>query len=164
MKPFSRRPSRRSTLLVAVSLWLVSILLSLPYLLFYTVVRVQPADGGDDDEGGGDGREMCVGMWPETIGGRISLVGEDGTNYLQHGYDLFMMAVTYLAPLAVISLLYLIIGRKLWGTTSGGGSAGSAANGGHVNLAQNLTSEVINGRKKVSLTKLSLARLIFSFC
>ncbi|XP_044585486.1 tachykinin-like peptides receptor 99D isoform X1 [Cotesia glomerata] len=102
IKPLRQKMSRRTTLMVALIIWVVSSILSLPNLIFFNIYTVTFPNG--------DVRLVCYGDWPNKDDNQFSL-----TEYI---YNVLFMVLTYFLPIGSMTYTYARIGLELWGSQS----------------------------------------------
>ena len=90
-RPENPHLSRMSIFIILSSIWLVSIVLAFPTLLFATI-RPQ------------DTRHDCIMIWPD---------GNPAVSLLDHGYQITFFSVTYLAPMLGLTIIYTHLYRIL---------------------------------------------------
>ena len=96
VRPLKARLARSSakTLLVIAGIWAASIMMGMVQLLLARSVEYEWCSGQRR-------LAVCTEHWPDEN--------------LEFGYEVFNMAATYFAPLAVFCFTYSVVGRKLWG-------------------------------------------------
>ncbi|XP_046611343.1 tachykinin-like peptides receptor 99D [Neodiprion virginianus] len=102
MNPLRPRMGRRATLCIAVAIWMVGAILSLPMLLFYTTFT-QKFDNGEV-------RVICYSDWPNS--------NDDGLSYGEYLYNVIFMILTYFLPIGSMTFTYARVGLELWGSQS----------------------------------------------
>jgi tachykinin-like receptor len=101
MNPLRQRMGRRMTLCIALGIWVLSIALSLPHLLFFTTYVHVFSDGGY--------RVVCYAEWPD---------GSSTQSYQEYIYNIVFMILTYFLPIGSMSYTYARVGLELWGSQS----------------------------------------------
>ncbi|XP_053975397.1 tachykinin-like peptides receptor 99D isoform X2 [Hylaeus volcanicus] len=102
MNPLRPRMGRRTTLCVAVVIWIVGAVLSLPMLLFYTTYTQNFASG--------EVRVICYSDFPNR--------DDNGLSYDEYLYNVIFMVLTYFLPIGSMTFTYARIGLELWGSQS----------------------------------------------
>ncbi|XP_018330167.1 tachykinin-like peptides receptor 99D isoform X2 [Agrilus planipennis] len=105
MTPLKPRMGRMATVLVAISTWVLGILISSPQLIFYTTYEETFSDG--------EKRIVCYGEWPD---------GDTINSFHEYIYNVFFTVITYVIPIASMTFTYARIGIELWGSQSIGES------------------------------------------
>ncbi|XP_043467178.1 tachykinin-like peptides receptor 99D [Leptopilina heterotoma] len=96
MNPLKPRLGRRTTLCIAIAIWIVGAVLSLPMLLFFTTFTHTFTNG--------EVRVICYSQWPNESG-----------EYL---YNVVFMILTYFLPIGSMTFTYARVGLELWGSQS----------------------------------------------
>ncbi|XP_029056380.1 tachykinin-like peptides receptor 99D isoform X1 [Osmia bicornis bicornis] len=102
MNPLRPHMGRRATLCVAIVIWIVGAILSLPMLLFYTTYTQNFANG--------EVRVICYGDFPNK--------DQDGLSYGEYLYNVIFTVLTYFLPIGSMTFTYARIGLELWGSQS----------------------------------------------
>ncbi|XP_048507058.1 tachykinin-like peptides receptor 99D isoform X2 [Athalia rosae] len=102
MNPLRPRMGRRATLCIAVAIWMVGAVLSLPMLLFYTTFTQNFVNG--------EVRVICYSDWPNRT--------DDGLSYGEYLYNVIFMILTYFLPIGSMTFTYARVGLELWGSQS----------------------------------------------
>lgn len=92
--PLRPRLTVRVVLAIAV-IWLVSIVLAIPNLIYGETMLVQ-------------GRVICLLIWPDFT--------MESPSMLDFGYNVLIMIVTYVLPLVTLTVTYARVGMELWGS------------------------------------------------
>ncbi|XP_047500846.1 tachykinin-like peptides receptor 99D isoform X1 [Penaeus chinensis] len=99
MYPLRPRMGWKGTILIVVWIWVSSIFISMPNMLFYTTAALPIKDGGE--------RIVCYGAWPD---------GDQGESHLEYAHTVILMVLTYIVPLLCMGYTYARIGMTLWGS------------------------------------------------
>ncbi|KAI5703639.1 hypothetical protein M8J75_014378 [Diaphorina citri] len=99
--PLKPRVGRRTTLCIALGIWIGSIILSLPSFLYYTTDFIEYSDGKV--------RTVCYAEWPD---------GPNNYSRLELLYNVMFMILTYFLPIFSMLFTYARIGKELWGSQS----------------------------------------------
>ncbi|XP_058797727.1 tachykinin-like peptides receptor 99D [Phymastichus coffea] len=102
VNPLRPRMGKRATLCIALAIWAMSGILSLPMLLFFTTYTQHFPNG--------EFRVICYAGWPDMDG--------TGHSYDEYLYNVIFMIMTYFLPIGAMSFTYLRIGLELWGSQS----------------------------------------------
>ncbi|XP_035824812.1 tachykinin-like peptides receptor 99D isoform X2 [Aplysia californica] len=94
--PLRPRLTGRIVLTIITIIWLMSILLALPNLLYATMYRYD------------NGRHVCYLHWPDSVAGEAS--------QQDLAYNILLMVVNYFVPMITLAATYLRIGWELWGS------------------------------------------------
>ncbi|KAJ1529634.1 hypothetical protein ONE63_006398 [Megalurothrips usitatus] len=97
MYPLRRRLGKRTTLALAVGIWVVGSAMSSP-MLFYQTTEVVDGD-----------RVLCYAVWPD---------GMTTHSQQEYIYNVVFMVVTYFVPITLMGYAYLRVGIELWGSQS----------------------------------------------
>ncbi|XP_044743977.1 tachykinin-like peptides receptor 99D, partial [Chrysoperla carnea] len=101
MKPLKPRMGRRTTLCIAVAIWIGSIALSCPNLLYFTTFEFKLDEHSS--------RIICYSEWPD---------GPTNLSYMEYVYNVAFMILTYFLPIGSMSYTYARVGLELWGSQS----------------------------------------------
>ncbi|XP_050532584.1 tachykinin-like peptides receptor 99D isoform X2 [Daktulosphaira vitifoliae] len=101
--PLRPRLSRKTTLMIAAGIWLISTILSIPNLIFFTTTTTAEKlrDGGE--------RVICYAEWPD---------GSTTESFQEYVYNVSFMIITYFVPIGLMGFTYAMIGHELWGSQS----------------------------------------------
>ncbi|XP_012283345.1 tachykinin-like peptides receptor 99D [Orussus abietinus] len=102
MNPLKPRMGKRATLCIAVAIWVVGAILSLPMLLFYKTFTQNFVNG--------EVRVICYSDWPNK--------SDDGLSYDEYLYNVIFMILTYFLPIGSMTFTYARVGLELWGSQS----------------------------------------------
>ncbi|XP_043600159.1 tachykinin-like peptides receptor 99D isoform X1 [Bombus pyrosoma] len=102
MNPLRPHMGKRATLCIAIFIWIVGAILSLPMLLFYTTYTQNFANG--------EIRVICYGDFPNR--------DDNGLSYDEYLYNVIFMVLTYVLPIGSMTFTYARIGLELWGSQS----------------------------------------------
>ncbi|XP_063990471.1 tachykinin-like peptides receptor 99D isoform X2 [Diachasmimorpha longicaudata] len=102
MNPLRPRMGRRLTLFVAIAIWIIGGILSLPMLIYYTTYTQKFSNG--------EVRVICYGEWPNRT--------DDGLSYDEYVYNVVFMILTYFLPIGSMTFTYARVGLELWGSQS----------------------------------------------
>ncbi|XP_015590424.1 tachykinin-like peptides receptor 99D [Cephus cinctus] len=102
MNPLKPRMGRRATLCIAIAIWIVGAILSLPMLLFYKTYTQNFVNG--------EVRVICYSDWPN--------ISDDGLSYEEYLYNVIFMFLTYFLPIGSMTYTYARVGLELWGSQS----------------------------------------------
>jgi tachykinin receptor 3 len=97
VRPRSPHLSLKSTTSSLAIIWMVSILVAIPTLLFSTTISY-----GDNLE---HPRTACLMIWPD---------GNPSESLLDHIYQIIFFLVTYVLPMVGLSITYGHLGTVLW--------------------------------------------------
>ncbi|XP_027847242.1 tachykinin-like peptides receptor 86C isoform X2 [Aphis gossypii] len=97
--PLRHRRSKTRTQTVLVLIWLISVFLAMPCILYSDIKTKRYMNG--------ELRRACYILWPD---GRYP---NSKTEYI---YNILFLCVTYIIPLTVMAVCYTIMGRELWGS------------------------------------------------
>ena len=97
MRPQSPHLSLKSTTTSLVIIWMVSILVAIPTLLYSTTINYE--------ENIGHSRTACLMIWPD---------GNPSESLLDHIYQIIFFLVTYVLPMVGLSITYGHLGTVLW--------------------------------------------------
>ncbi|KAL4092315.1 hypothetical protein QTP88_026839 [Uroleucon formosanum] len=97
--PLRHRKSKTRAQTVLVLIWLISVFLALPCILYSDLKTKRYMNG--------ELRRACYMLWPD---GRYP---NSKTEYI---YNTLFLCVTYILPLVVMAVCYSIMGRELWGS------------------------------------------------
>ncbi|XP_028899835.2 tachykinin-like peptides receptor 99D isoform X2 [Zeugodacus cucurbitae] len=98
MKPLEPRMSKRCNLGIAAFIWIASITISCPMLLFFTTGEVELKDGT---------RIVCYAEWPD---------GPTNHSQQEYVYNIVFMILTYILPIISMTVTYSRVGIELWGS------------------------------------------------
>ncbi|XP_060840305.1 tachykinin-like peptides receptor 99D isoform X1 [Rhopalosiphum padi] len=99
--PLRPRLGRKTTLMIATSIWVVGTILSIPNLIFFTThTELFP---------NGDQRVICYAEWPDGI---------TTNSFQEYVYNVSFMIITYFIPIGLMGFTYAMIGHELWGSQS----------------------------------------------
>ncbi|XP_015910851.1 tachykinin-like peptides receptor 99D [Parasteatoda tepidariorum] len=101
MHPLKPRMSRSTTLNICLWIWVFSVLLSLPNLL-YSMTIVEEFTNGEF-------RIICFMFWPD---------GPSTESDQEYVYNIVIFIVTYVLPITSMTFTYFRVGRELWGSQS----------------------------------------------
>ncbi|XP_031332509.1 tachykinin-like peptides receptor 99D [Photinus pyralis] len=101
MTPLRPRMGRTVTLCLAMSTWLLGIAISSPSLFYYTTYVEQYSEEQQ--------RIICYGAWPD---------GDTNESLYEYIYNIIILVVTYVVPIASMTFTYARIGLELWGSQS----------------------------------------------
>nr|XP_012231187.1 PREDICTED: tachykinin-like peptides receptor 99D isoform X3 [Linepithema humile] len=96
VNPLRPRMGKKATLCVAIVIWIVGVILSLPMLVFYTTYTQNFING--------EVRVICYGAWPNT--------------YDEYLYNVVFTILTYFLPIGSMTFTYARVGLELWGSQS----------------------------------------------
>ncbi|VVC27941.1 Neurokinin receptor,G protein-coupled receptor, rhodopsin-like,GPCR, rhodopsin-like, 7TM [Cinara cedri] len=99
--PLRPRLGRKTTLMIAVSIWVVGTILSIPNLIFFTTYTEQFPNG--------EQRVICYAEWPDGI---------TTESFQEYVYNVSFMIITYFVPIGLMGFTYAMIGHELWGSQS----------------------------------------------
>ncbi|CAL1674033.1 unnamed protein product [Lasius platythorax] len=102
VNPLRPRMGKKATLCVAIVIWIVGAILSLPMLLFYTTYTQNFMNG--------EVRVICYSDWPNR--------DENGLSYDEYLYNVIFMILTYFLPIGSMTFTYARVGLELWGSQS----------------------------------------------
>ncbi|XP_012529922.1 tachykinin-like peptides receptor 99D isoform X1 [Monomorium pharaonis] len=102
VNPLKPRMGKKATLCVAIIIWIIGAILSLPMLLFYTTYTQNFANG--------EVRVVCYSDWPNT--------DDNGLSYDEYLYNVIFMILTYFLPIGSMTFTYARVGLELWGSQS----------------------------------------------
>ncbi|XP_020300124.1 tachykinin-like peptides receptor 99D isoform X2 [Pseudomyrmex gracilis] len=102
VNPLKPRMGKKATLCVAIVIWIVSAILSLPMLIFYTTYTHIFVNG--------EVRVICYSDWPHR--------NENGHSYDEYLYNVIFMILTYFLPIGSMTFTYARVGLELWGSQS----------------------------------------------
>ncbi|XP_008215771.1 tachykinin-like peptides receptor 99D isoform X2 [Nasonia vitripennis] len=102
VNPLKPRMGKRTTLCIALAIWAVGAVLSLPMLLFYTTFTHNFPNG--------EVRVICYPSWPDQ--------DNSGQSYNEYLYNVIFMILTYFLPIGAMTFTYARIGVELWGSQS----------------------------------------------
>ncbi|XP_011303020.1 tachykinin-like peptides receptor 99D isoform X1 [Fopius arisanus] len=102
MNPLRPRMGRRLTLFVAIAIWIIGCILSLPMPIYYTTYTQTFSNG--------EVRVICYGNWPNRT--------DDGLSYDEYVYNVVFMILTYFLPIGSMTFTYARVGLELWGSQS----------------------------------------------
>ncbi|XP_050428225.1 tachykinin-like peptides receptor 86C isoform X2 [Adelges cooleyi] len=97
--PLRHRRSRTRTQTVLILIWVISVFLAMPCILYSNIKTKRYTNG--------ELRRACYMLWPD---GRYP---HSKTEYI---YNILFLCVTYIIPLLVMFVCYTIMGRELWGS------------------------------------------------
>ncbi|XP_077999609.1 prolactin-releasing peptide receptor-like [Glandiceps talaboti] len=133
LHPLTKRVTKNRTKHVICIIWVVSICLSIVQLVS---ARSIPYDLNEDYDIEGDTVYFC-GEWldPKTAG----------------GYEVFVLIITYIIPLCILTYTYVNIGKRLWGRTLPG------------NIDRNRDLAHLKAKRK-TIKMLVIVVLMFALC
>ncbi|XP_011641640.1 tachykinin-like peptides receptor 99D isoform X1 [Pogonomyrmex barbatus] len=102
VNPLKPRMGKKATLCVAIVIWIIGAILSLPMLLFYTTYTQNFMNG--------EVRVVCYSDWPNT--------DDNGLSYDEYLYNVIFMILTYFLPIGSMTFTYARVGLELWGSQS----------------------------------------------
>ncbi|XP_066582342.1 tachykinin-like peptides receptor 99D [Prorops nasuta] len=102
VNPLRPRMGKRATLCVAIAIWFVGVMISLPMLLLNTTITENFVNG--------EVRIVCYSDWPDLT--------EDGVSYYEYLYNVIFMILTYFLPIGSMTFTYARVGLELWGSQS----------------------------------------------
>ncbi|KAG5313887.1 TLR2 protein, partial [Acromyrmex insinuator] len=102
VNPLKPRMGKKATLCVAIIIWIIAAILSLPMLLFYTTYTQNFMNG--------EVRVVCYSDWPNT--------DDNGLSYDEYLYNVIFMILTYFLPIGSMTFTYARVGLELWGSQS----------------------------------------------
>ncbi|KAL0132796.1 hypothetical protein PUN28_000484 [Cardiocondyla obscurior] len=102
VNPLKPRMGKKATLCVAIIIWIIGAILSLPMLLFYTTYTQNFMNG--------EVRVVCYSAWPNT--------DDNGLSYGEYLYNVIFMVLTYFLPIGSMTFTYARVGLELWGSQS----------------------------------------------
>ena len=97
VRPRSPHLSLKSTTSSLAIIWMVSILVAIPTLLYSTTINYE--------ENIGHPRTACLMIWPD---------GNPSESLLDHIYQIIFFLVTYMLPMVGLSITYGHLGTVLW--------------------------------------------------
>nr|XP_015837848.1 PREDICTED: tachykinin-like peptides receptor 86C isoform X2 [Tribolium castaneum] len=98
--PLQPRMSKRASLITITFIWLASMTVAFPCLLYSTTIT---------NKYKGVERTGCILIWPD---GKV--VG----SHFDFAYQMFFLIITYVIPVTLMSFSYTIMGKELWGSRS----------------------------------------------
>jgi tachykinin receptor 3 len=101
MTPLRPRMGRTVTVLLAVSTWLLGIIIGSPSLMFFRTYTMPYKDGEE--------RVICYPEWPD---------GSTNESMMEYIYNVGFLFVTYVVPIGSMTFTYARIGIELWGSQS----------------------------------------------
>ncbi|RZB84953.1 7tm 1 domain containing protein, partial [Asbolus verrucosus] len=101
MTPLRPRMGRTVTVLLAVTTWLLGILIGSPSLIFFRTYTMPYKDGEE--------RVICYPEWPD---------GPTNESMIEYVYNVGFLFVTYVVPIGSMTYTYARIGIELWGSQS----------------------------------------------
>ncbi|XP_030754649.1 tachykinin-like peptides receptor 86C [Sitophilus oryzae] len=130
--PLQPRMSKTSSLVTIFFIWTASMVIAFPCLLYSATVSHTHRDVE---------RVGCIMIWPDkkVVGSKYDL-----------WYQMLFLFITYLVPMALMSMCYTIMGKVLWGSRSIG------------ELTQRQADAIRSKRKVVKM--FILVVLIFGLC
>ncbi|XP_011700827.1 PREDICTED: tachykinin-like peptides receptor 99D [Wasmannia auropunctata] len=102
VNPLKPRMGKKATLCVAIVIWIIGTILSLPMLLFHTTYTQYFMNG--------EVRVICYSDWPD--------MDNDGLSYYEYLYNVIFMIMTYFLPIGSMTFTYARVGLELWGSQS----------------------------------------------
>ncbi|XP_055848490.1 tachykinin-like peptides receptor 99D [Episyrphus balteatus] len=99
MKPLKPRMGKRCTLTIAGSIWISSIVISCPMLLFFTTDSYVSSKDGV--------RTVCYSEWPD---------GSTNHSTQEYIYNIVFTILTYFLPIISMTVTYARVGIELWGS------------------------------------------------
>ena len=143
IRPLAKKQSKRTARLVILGIWVAGGLTALPMGAAHTFQQVLDFDNGGL-------KPFCSVRWSS-----IEDEGEEDAGYLLltlfQVYFVCLLLLEYLAPLSIISLAYLKMGRKLWGAVTPG-------------QADQMRDDKILRNKKKVLHMMLIVVVVFSLC
>ncbi|XP_054286481.1 tachykinin-like peptides receptor 86C [Macrosteles quadrilineatus] len=97
-RPLKPRMSKTSAQITIAAIWLTSLILGSPCLMYSTTVTHRPS-----------GQTACILIWPD---------GQPLVSTMDYIYNLVLFMVTYVTPMAAMLGCYTAMGRELWGSRS----------------------------------------------
>ena len=94
-RPQSPHLSKQATGALLIFIWMVSIMVALPTLLYSTTLTY------------GDGEDICLLIWPD---------GNPPESVYDHIYQIVFFLVTYMLPMLGLTIAYSHLGTVLWRT------------------------------------------------
>nr|XP_053656101.1 uncharacterized protein LOC128704905 [Cherax quadricarinatus] len=101
VRPLKPRMSKGEALQVILIIWISSMILAIPCLLFSTTVSIRYKND--------EIRRGCFLAWPD---------GDTSTSYMEYVYNTVFFSSTYILPMCVMLVSYSLIGCELWGSRS----------------------------------------------
>ncbi|KAL3278805.1 hypothetical protein HHI36_016328 [Cryptolaemus montrouzieri] len=101
MKPLRPRMGRTVTLTLAISTWVVGVIIGLPSWLFYKTYHFSISDTEE--------RIICFSEWPD---------GMTNESLMEYSYNVAFLFITYVVPIGSMTYTYARIGKELWGSQS----------------------------------------------
>ncbi|XP_063906741.1 tachykinin-like peptides receptor 99D isoform X2 [Zophobas morio] len=101
MTPLRPRMGRSVTVLLAVTTWLLGIIIGSPSLMFFRTYTMPYKDGEE--------RVICYPEWPD---------GTTNESMMEYVYNVGFLFVTYVVPIGSMTYTYARIGIELWGSQS----------------------------------------------
>ncbi|ENN72174.1 hypothetical protein D910_08482 [Dendroctonus ponderosae] len=108
MTPLKPRMGRMVTLVLALSTWVLGIIIGMPSLLYYKTYK--------DTYSNGEERVICYPEWPDGISNE-SLYEYYNVNF-PDSFNVIFLVITYLVPILSMTYTYARIGIELWGSQS----------------------------------------------
>ncbi|UXI14324.1 neuropeptide GPCR A24 [Sarcoptes scabiei] len=99
--PLRPRMSRKTTVNIIVMIWIAGSLLSLPNIICSKTI--------EEEFKNGDKRVVCYLEWYDGISTK---------SRIEYLYNVIILLVTYIVPIASMSCTYFRVGRELWGSQS----------------------------------------------
>ncbi|XP_011692495.1 PREDICTED: tachykinin-like peptides receptor 99D [Wasmannia auropunctata] len=99
--PLKPRRGKKMTLCVAIVIWIIGIILSLPMLFYRSSDAVKFRNGV---------RNVCSSIWPGKTNNEHS--------YYENLYNVMSMILTYFLPIIFMTCTYTRVGLNLWGSQS----------------------------------------------
>nr|XP_970102.3 PREDICTED: tachykinin-like peptides receptor 99D isoform X2 [Tribolium castaneum] len=101
MTPLRPRMGRTVTVLLAVTTWLLGVIIGSPSLMFFRTYTMPYKDGEE--------RVICYPEWPD---------GTTNESMMEYAYNVGFLFVTYVVPIGSMTYTYARIGIELWGSQS----------------------------------------------
>ena len=98
-RPQSPHLSKQATGALLIFIWMVSIMVALPTLLYSTTLTYE--------EGQDMTRDSCLLIWPD---------GNPSESVYDHIYQIVFFLVTYVLPMVGLTITYSHLGTVLWRT------------------------------------------------
>ncbi|TRY80241.1 hypothetical protein TCAL_12372 [Tigriopus californicus] len=96
VRPLRPRMGRPSTVLTALLIWIVSGIIALPQLLYFTTQNMSSET---------ENRTVCFAIWPD---------GPTNESSFEFLYNVAFMIITYFLPMLSMSITYTAVARELW--------------------------------------------------
>ncbi|KAJ6640304.1 Tachykinin-like peptides receptor 86C [Pseudolycoriella hygida] len=101
VRPLHRRNSRKKARMFVASIWVLSVTLSLPGLLYSATESKSYSNGKS--------RTVCYLLWPD---------GRYPTSLADYVYNIVFLVLTYGIPMLIMVVCYSFMGKELWGSQS----------------------------------------------